>query len=155
MLWVRVTLMRIRIQLFTSIRIRIRLIILMRIRIVLLIKVIRICDHWSRDSSRLHCERPQLLNFNLDAHPDPAVDFDADPAFHSHANADPASKNHADPDPQHRLWAPVQETYARFILSISGIVLRLFLIRLFYFACKISNLRRLVFLYRWRRCIAF
>ncbi len=29
----------------------------------------------------LHCEPSQLLNFNLDADPDPAFDFDADLAF--------------------------------------------------------------------------
>ncbi len=49
----------------------------------------------------LHCEPPQLLNFNLDADPDRAFDFDADLPFHSDADADLDSKHDADPDPQH------------------------------------------------------
>jgi hypothetical protein len=59
------------------------------IRILLLIKVMKICDHWSTDSPRLHFEPPQVLNFDLDADPDPAFDFNVDPdpdtAFHSNA----------------------------------------------------------------------
>ncbi len=38
---------RIRIQLFTLVRIRIQLFTYMRIRILHLVKVMRICDHWS------------------------------------------------------------------------------------------------------------
>jgi hypothetical protein len=40
-------LMRIRIQLSTLLRIRIQLFTYMRIRILHLVKVMRICDHWS------------------------------------------------------------------------------------------------------------
>jgi hypothetical protein len=48
---IRITLMRIRIQLFTSVRIRIwiKLFISMRIRILLVIKLMQICDHWPTD----------------------------------------------------------------------------------------------------------
>ncbi len=59
---------------------------LMRIRILLLIKVMRICDHWSTDRpflslhasilsihglSWLHFEPLKLLNFDFNAGPDP------------------------------------------------------------------------------------
>jgi hypothetical protein len=87
-------LLRIRawVSLFILTRIRIRLFTLMGIwiRILLLIKVMRICDHWSKDPPRLHfepprlrCERPlpsialpeplEILNFsfNADLYPDP------------------------------------------------------------------------------------
>jgi hypothetical protein len=47
---IRVTLLRIRIQLFT----------LMRIRILLIIKMMRICDYWSTDPPGLHFEPPCL-----------------------------------------------------------------------------------------------
>ena len=47
---IRITLMRIRIQLFTF--------LLIQIRILLLIKVMRICDHWSTDSPEFHFEPP-------------------------------------------------------------------------------------------------
>ncbi len=61
----RITFMRIRIRLFTSIRIRVRLFISMRIRNLLLIRVMRICDH------SLHFEPMNLLNFDFSADPDP------------------------------------------------------------------------------------
>jgi hypothetical protein len=70
---IRITLnrFRIRIHIFTLLRIRIWLFTLMRIciRILLLIKVTRICNHWSLVSRlskapfeppRLHCEPPRL-----------------------------------------------------------------------------------------------
>ncbi len=70
---IRITFMRIRIQLFTSIRIQ--------IQILLLIKVMQICDHWTPDPPELHFEPPRLnfetprlhfrsrkpLNFDLNA----------------------------------------------------------------------------------------
>jgi hypothetical protein len=93
--WVRITLMRIWIHLFTSIL----------IRILLLIKVRRIANlrplayRPSRppfEPPRLHFERPRLhleprklLDFDFNAEPDPA--------FHSNADPDPAFKNTADP----------------------------------------------------------
>jgi hypothetical protein len=67
----------IRILLVTLMRIRIRIYTFMRIRILLLIKMMRICDHWSTDSQRLHdppwlnSEPLQLLSFELNADPDP------------------------------------------------------------------------------------
>ncbi len=77
----RVNLMQLRIQLFTLTRIRIRI----WIWNLLLIKVMRICDHWSIDPPWLHIERPRLncerpfwaLNFDLNA------DANTDLAFHS------------------------------------------------------------------------
>jgi hypothetical protein len=78
-----------------------------RIRILLVIKVMRICDHWSTDPPRLHFESPRphcsvcgppllrfeplkLLNFDFNA------DLDSDPAFHSKTDLDPdpASQNY-------------------------------------------------------------
>ncbi len=63
-----------------------------RIRILLIIKVMRICDKWSREPPRLHSDPPrpqwlhfeslQLLIFYSDANPDTTFDFDPDPAFH-------------------------------------------------------------------------
>jgi hypothetical protein len=44
---IRITSMRIRIQLFIFKRIRVQLFTLMQIRILLLIKVTQICAHWS------------------------------------------------------------------------------------------------------------
>jgi hypothetical protein len=84
---------------------------------LLLIKVMRICDNWSTDSSglhfeppRLHCERlrPQrlhlellkLLNFAFNAEPDP------DPPFRS--KKDPISKNDPGPQPFPREKKPPQ-----------------------------------------------
>ncbi len=95
---IRITLMQIRIQLFT----------LIRTWILLVIKVMRICDHWSAEPPRLDLEpshldyerpRPskapfeplQLLNFEFNA------DLNLDQAFHSNADPDPASKNNAVP----------------------------------------------------------
>jgi hypothetical protein len=57
---IRITLMQIRIPLFTFIRIRIRLFFLMRIRILLLVKEMRICDHLSTDRQSIHFEPPRL-----------------------------------------------------------------------------------------------
>jgi hypothetical protein len=85
---ISISLMQIRIQLFTS----------MRIRIQLPFKVMEICDNWSTDPPELHFEPPglhcELLKFFI-------FDFNADPdpAFHSNADPDPVSKNNADPDP--------------------------------------------------------
>ena len=58
----RITLMRIRIQLFTLLRIWIQLFTSMRIRtwILLLIKVMRNCNHWNTDPPGLHFEHPRL-----------------------------------------------------------------------------------------------
>jgi hypothetical protein len=79
---IRITLTRVRIQLFTLMRIRIQPFTLMRIRIriLLIIKGMGICDHWSIDHPGLrfeppglHYERPwlcfgslKLLNSNAD-----------------------------------------------------------------------------------------
>jgi hypothetical protein len=66
-LWIRNTLLqiRIRIRLFTLMRIRIRMRLLnlmwIRIRILLLIKVMQICNHWSTVYSLPpQCARPRL-----------------------------------------------------------------------------------------------
>jgi hypothetical protein len=69
-----VTLVQNRIQLFTLmlLRIRTQLFILMRIQIQLLIKVIRICDHWSTDPRGLH------FDFNADPDPDTASKINED-----------------------------------------------------------------------------
>ncbi len=85
---------RIRIPLFTLMRIRIRLFILKGIRILLLNKAMRICNHWSPDSSRLHFDPPRLYSERPWPSMAPSLKFlnfyfsaDSDPAFHS--NADP------------------------------------------------------------------
>ncbi len=100
----RKTGLRISIQLFTLVRIRIQLFTSMRIRIRILfvIKVMRICDHWSTDPPGLHVGRPlpstapfwasKLLNFDLRA--------DQEPDFPSNVDPDPASKTNADPGPK-------------------------------------------------------
>jgi hypothetical protein len=94
-LWLRIhiTLMRIRIPIFTS----------MRIRILLLCKVKQICNHLSTEPTgfyseplRLHCERPRsstaqfeplkFLNFDTNAD----LDSNPDPSLHSNADPDPA-----------------------------------------------------------------
>jgi len=59
-LGIRITLMQIRIPLFTFIRVRIRLFFLMRIRILLLVKEMRICDHLSVERQSIHFEPPPL-----------------------------------------------------------------------------------------------
>ncbi len=98
----RITLMRIQTQLFTEmwIRIRIQLFILKWIwfRILRIIKVMRICDHWSTDPPgihfeppRLHCERPLPSTIPFSACETPAFHSNADP------DPDPASKNKSDP----------------------------------------------------------
>jgi hypothetical protein len=74
---IRITLMRIRIQLFP----------LMRIQIQLLFKVPGIFHYWSIDPPGLHFEPLKLLN----------SEQDPDPAFHSNADPDSASKNNEDP----------------------------------------------------------
>ncbi len=78
----------------TFMRIQIRLFSLMRIWIwiLFLVKVLRICDYWSTDPQVLHFKSLKLLNFDLNADPDPAL--------HSNADPDPASENNADPDLQ-------------------------------------------------------
>ncbi len=55
-----ITLMRIRIQLFSLMRIRIQLFTSMRIRILLLNKVMRICNHCPTGPPGLHFEPPRL-----------------------------------------------------------------------------------------------
>ncbi len=86
-----ITLIRIRIRASLSalMRIRIWLITLMRIRNLLLIKVMRICDHWSNDPPWLHFEPLKLLNF----------DFNGDPvsALHTISNPDQLPKTKQDP----------------------------------------------------------
>ncbi len=87
---IRITLLRIPIQLFIS----------MRIRILLLIKVMRICDHWPTDPPSsilsvngplwLHIEPQNLLIFFY-------LNADPGPAFHSTPDPDSASINNADP----------------------------------------------------------
>jgi hypothetical protein len=85
--------------------------------ILFLIRVMRICDHWSQDPPRLHfnplrlhCEclgrsmapfePPQLLNLGVYADQHPVFDFDfdedpdPDPGFHSDADPDPQSWKH-------------------------------------------------------------
>ncbi len=89
------------------IQIRIQLFTLMRIRSLLLTKVMRICDHWVNRpsttplwastpplwaSTALHFEPLKILNFDINADPDPALQYNAD------LGTDPASKNNADPD---------------------------------------------------------
>jgi hypothetical protein len=44
-----------------------------------LIKVMRICDHWSTDPPGLHFEPLQLLKFDLNVYQDPASKNNADP----------------------------------------------------------------------------
>jgi hypothetical protein len=101
---IRITLMRILIQLFNLMR--------NRIRIMLLIKKMLICDHRPKGPfgpprqmlnahgpPRLHFEPLKLLNF----------DFNADP--------DPAFKNNADPDPT--ATVPVQSPNQNQILGIT------------------------------------
>ncbi len=98
------TLTLIQIRLFTLMRIRGRLFTSMwsRIRIRILIKVMRICDHFSTQLHfrplRLHCERlrPFVAPFWASTAP---VSWLCGSRFHSHA--DPASQNGAKPDP---LW---------------------------------------------------
>ncbi len=81
-----------------------------RIRILFLIKLMRVCYHWSEDPPRPHFEPsytsivsvyghpllqldpPLVLNFDFDADPGPAFDFAADP----YMDPDPASQNDAD-----------------------------------------------------------
>jgi hypothetical protein len=75
-----ITLMRIRIELFTSMRIRIELFTSMRIRILLL-KVTGICDHWSVNPPR------PILSIQSSI-----VSVHCGSIF-SHADPDPASKN--------------------------------------------------------------
>jgi hypothetical protein len=73
------------------------------IRILLLIKLMRIGDHRSTDSSRLHFKPPhiqfrnQIQFFTLILHSNAGLD------------RDPASKNNADSDPQH--WFLTQMFY--------------------------------------------
>ncbi len=59
---------------------------LMRIRILLLIKGMRICDKWPKDSPCLHLKPPhlhfeprKLMNFDSNADPDPAYKNNSDP----------------------------------------------------------------------------
>ncbi len=67
----------------------------MRIRILLIIKVMRICDHWSKDPPRLvytsivRVRGPPLLH--LGASKASEFDFNEDP--------DPAIYSNADPEP--------------------------------------------------------
>ncbi len=87
---IRITLMRIRIPVFT----------LLRIRILLLIKVMRICDHWSTDPLRPRFDTLKYPASTVSVYGTPwlhifeplqVIDADPDlgPAFYS--NADPAS----------------------------------------------------------------
>jgi hypothetical protein len=81
-----------------------------------MIKLLRICDHWSTDPPGLHFERTALQGsilaskapeFLFNADPDPAFHFNADPdpgpasKNNTDPGPDPASKNNADPDPKH------------------------------------------------------
>jgi hypothetical protein len=74
-------------------RIRIQLFALMRIRILLLIKVIKVCDHWSIDPPGLHFEPPCLHG----VHGPLGLCFEPLKLLNFNFKADPESKNDADP----------------------------------------------------------
>jgi hypothetical protein len=75
------------------------------------------------DPPRLYFEPLKLLNFVINADPDPAIhcivdpdtafrsNADPDSAFHSNSEPDPASKNNADPNPQPWTITKHQNTY--------------------------------------------